>query len=130
EDAKPALVEARRRGLRIAVLTNNSAALSPSRQLAAVGLDDLVDLALSSQMIGACKPEPAAYRAAADALGFSPAQCLFFDNTPAWVEGARRVGMAAWHVDRSRGDHDLDTGIVRDLSALPLILERATRTRP
>lgn len=128
DDAKPALADARRSGLRIAVLTNNSAALAPTRQLERVGLDGLVDVALTSQMIGARKPEPAAYLAAAEALRLSPAQCLFFDDTAAWVDGARAVGMAAWQVDRTRRDHDLEAGVVRDLSALPRILARNARS--
>jgi putative hydrolase of the HAD superfamily len=128
DDAREALLEARRRGLGVAVLTNNSAELSPRRQLAAAGLDELIDVALSSQMIGKAKPHPEAYRAAAAALGVATERCVFLDNTPACVEGARGVGMSAWQVDRSRDDHDIDAHVVRDLSALPLILERATRT--
>jgi putative hydrolase of the HAD superfamily len=128
DDAREALLAARRRGLRVAVLTNNSAELSPRRQLAAAGMDELIDVALSSQMIGNAKPHPDAYRAAAAALGVASERCVFLDNTPVCVEGARGVGMSAWQVDRSRDDHDMDAHVVRDLSAFPLILERATRT--
>jgi putative hydrolase of the HAD superfamily len=128
DDAKPALLEAKRRGLRVAVLTNNTISLSATRPLAAAGLDGLVDVALSSQMVGARKPEARAYEAVAAALGLPAKRCLFFDNTPACVAGARAVGMGAWHVDRSRECHDLDAGVVRDLTALPLVLDRRARS--
>ncbi|OSC42089.1 HAD family hydrolase [Mycobacterium decipiens] len=118
-DARPALEEARRRGLKVGVLTNNSMLVSPRRMLASAALDDLVDVALSSQMIGAAKPDPQAYRAIAQALGVATTSCLFFDNIATWVEGARRTGMRAYLVDRSGEPRD---GVVRDLSRLDAIL--------
>lgn len=124
-DARGALVETRRRGLRAGVLTNNSAGVSPRRMLAAAGLDELIDVALSSQMIGAAKPEPAAYHAIAKALDVPASRCLFFDDAGDRVEGARVAGMAAWLVDRTRADHRLELAIVHDLSALSAILDRA-----
>ena len=122
-DAPPALSDARRRGLRIGVLTNNSASLSPSRMLEASGLGALVDVALSAQMIGAKKPEPRAYHAVAEALRAPAGSCIYFDDAMERVVGARAVGMRAFHVDRKRARHDLAAGIVADLGALPAILD-------
>lgn len=48
--------------------------------------------------LGMRKPEEAAYRHVADAIGFSPEQVLFFDDTRENVHGARRAGMPAVHV--------------------------------
>jgi putative hydrolase of the HAD superfamily len=121
-DARPALEEARRRGLKVGVLTNNSMLVSPRRMLLRAALDDLVDVALSSQMIGAAKPDPRAYRAIAEALGVATTSCLFFDNVAPWVEAARCAGMRAYLVDRCGEPRE---GVVRDLSSLAAILDEA-----
>lgn len=121
-DARGALGAVRRSGLRVGVLTNNTAGVSARRMLAVVGLDDLVDAALSAQMIGAQKPEIAAYRAAAGVLGVPASECLFFDDKRVSVDAARAAGMRAWEVDRSRPDHDIEGGVVRDLTAVEPIL--------
>ena len=49
--------------------------------------------------IGARKPAPQAYLAAADALGVAPEATVFLDDTPECVDGARAVGMTAILVD-------------------------------
>lgn len=41
------------------------------------------------------KPDPAIYRVLLDRNGLDPATCLFIDDVPANVEGARAVGMKA-----------------------------------
>jgi putative hydrolase of the HAD superfamily len=83
----------RRRGLRLAVLTNFELP-SVDRTLAHAGLDPaLFDVLLSSTAVGARKPAPAAYLAAADALGVPPAVCAFIDDRPENVRGACAVGM-------------------------------------
>ena len=122
-DVRPALVAARRMGVRIGVLSTFSLA-SLDVSLAATGLDDLVDVACAATVIGAAKPDPMAYRIAAERLGVPPAACLFLDDEEACVAGARTVGMAAYRVDRSRQTHAPDQGIVADLTILPdLLLE-------
>uniref|UniRef100_UPI001374E256 HAD-IA family hydrolase n=1 Tax=Mycobacterium tuberculosis TaxID=1773 RepID=UPI001374E256 len=90
--------------------------------LQCAALHDLVDVVLSSQMIGAAKPDPRAYQAIAEALGVSTTSCLFFDDIADWVEGARCAGMRAYLVDRSGQTRD---GVVRDLSSLGAILDGA-----
>lgn len=126
-DAEPALRAARERGIRIGVLTNNSAGLSAERILEIAGLAGLVDVMMSSQVIGAEKPDPRSYLAVASALGVAPESCLFFDNAPAWVRGAAAVGMRAYCVERSRAEHDLPNKIAKDLSAVAAILDLETR---
>lgn len=98
-DAHPALVAARAAGLQIGVLSNFSLA-SLIESLQVVGLADLVDIACAATVIGASKPDPAAYNTVLRALQVSPERCLFFDDEQPCVDGARAVGMHAYLVDR------------------------------
>ncbi|MBG0810678.1 HAD family phosphatase [Methylosinus sp. H3A] len=41
------------------------------------------------------KPDPAIYRLLLETYGLDPAACLFIDDSPANVEGARKVGLHA-----------------------------------
>jgi 2-haloacid dehalogenase len=43
------------------------------------------------------KPEPAIYRLLLDRYGLTAADCVFIDDSPANVEGARAIGMHALH---------------------------------
>ncbi|MFW5943344.1 MAG: HAD family hydrolase [Chloroflexota bacterium] len=121
DDALPALQLCRRHGLRTAVLSNFSLA-SIDASLQATGLANAVDFAAAATVIGASKPEPAAYEFVTDCLGVSPTACLLFDNKQKHVAGARHLGMTAYVVDRRRREHDVARGIIRDLSALEQIL--------
>ena len=116
-DAPPALDAARRAGLAVGVLSNFSLA-SLDASLRTTGLAPWIDAACAATVIGVAKPDPAAYRIAAARLGVAPQDCLFFDDEADCVEGARRVGMTAYLVDRRRTAHDLAAGVVADLSAL------------
>ncbi len=53
------------------------------------------------------KPDPAIFRLLLDRYGLSAADCFFIDDSPANVEAARMIGMAAHHftsADRLRGE--------------------------
>jgi|GEM_PF-782250 len=120
-DARPALLDARRRLLPIGVLSNFSLA-SLEDSLLAVNLADLIDAACAATVIGASKPSREAYQIASRALGVLPEECLFFDDELACVEGGRAAGMHAYWVDRRRTSHALAENIVHDLTAIPQIL--------
>lgn len=120
-DAGPALMAARAAGLRVGVLSNFALA-SLGKSLQATGLAPWIDAACAATVIGVAKPEAAAYQTVASRLGVAPEACLFFDDEVDCVEGALRVGMRAYRVDRTRQCHDLPAGVVADLSALTLLL--------
>lgn len=63
------------------------------------GFLDEFDVAISSHLIGAMKPDEEAYRRAFARCGVEPAAVCFFDDTPANVEAARRLGARAFHVE-------------------------------
>jgi len=125
-EVRPVLEGIRRRGLRIGVLSNFSLA-NLDASLEAAGLLDLIDVACAATVIGFAKPEPRAYLTATKALGVKPENCLFFDDETDCVQGGRDVGMQSYLVDRHRPDHAIAEGIVRDLSAIPTILDHYSR---
>jgi glucose-1-phosphatase len=53
------------------------------------------DQYILSYKVQAMKPDPRIYHAAVDAAGCAPAECFFTDDIPAYVEGARAVGIDA-----------------------------------
>ncbi|MFC3571529.1 HAD family hydrolase [Paracoccus simplex] len=54
------------------------------------------DIVVSGQ-VGALKPAPAIFRLLMDRNGLLPADCIFVDDSPANVEGARALGMDGIH---------------------------------
>ncbi|HKE52628.1 MAG TPA: HAD-IA family hydrolase [Actinomycetes bacterium] len=94
DPAALALVQrARSAGIRTVLVTNASSRLD--RDLAALGLDEVVDAVVNSSRVGAVKPDPQIYLHAAEVGGAKPQRCLFVDDTPANVAGAEAVGMTA-----------------------------------
>jgi FMN phosphatase YigB (HAD superfamily) len=120
-DARPAMQAARSAGMKIGVLSNFSLA-SLEVSLEAAGLADLVDVALAAPVLGVAKPEAGSYLAVTEALAVKPPACLFFDDEAPCVEGASKVGMHSYLVDRRRSGHALNEGVVSDLSVVELIL--------
>jgi putative hydrolase of the HAD superfamily len=57
-----------------------------------------IDEAVFSCSVGVAKPDPRIYRLAAERLGVEPGACLFVDDQPDFVAGAREAGMDAVHL--------------------------------
>ncbi|GBF06609.1 HAD family hydrolase [Deinococcus aerius] len=97
EGAREVLAGLRARGLRIGVLSNTLPSID--RTLRALGLDDLVDVAVASCTVGAHKPEARAFTSALERLGLPAGAVLFVDDRPENVEAARALGMRAVQID-------------------------------
>ena len=123
---------------RLIVATN--AADSGSDQvraaLARVGLDDLVDDVVTSRAVGACKPDPAFFRAALRAASagrpFSPRRAVMVGDS--WendVAGALAVGLRAVWFNPSGGGRPCGAPApaaeIAKLSQLPPALEGLAR---
>lgn len=120
-DTLDCLRDLRARGLRLAVLTNFELP-SIHQTLRHAGIDPaLFDTLLSSASLGAHKPDPRAYLAAAEALGLPATACAFVDDLPENVQAARAVGMRAWLIDRSDIPYG-DSQSLRSLSELMTLL--------
>jgi FMN phosphatase YigB (HAD superfamily) len=84
------------KGIRTACLSNTSpphwpVLTDPARYPSIAALD----AHFASHLLGACKPDPAAYHAVETAMAVRPSDILFFDDRPVNVEGARACGWQA-----------------------------------
>jgi putative hydrolase of the HAD superfamily len=98
-DALRLMADARTAGRRVGVLSNDAYSFLGKEWFAGrpefAGLDAFVD----ATDVGARKPDPKAYLAAATALGVEADAVVFLDDTPECVDGANRVGMTGVLVD-------------------------------
>jgi putative hydrolase of the HAD superfamily len=92
----PGAVEACRRlaeaDIALAVVSNWDVGLH--EHLERLGLDRLLDAAVTSAEAGAAKPDPAIFRLALDRLGVEPDRAVHVGDSPADEEGALAAGMA------------------------------------
>jgi putative hydrolase of the HAD superfamily len=97
DDVRQTLDELRRRGLKLAVITNGPSAMQ-RRKLAALGLEQLFAAILVSEEEGVRKPDAEIFRRALARLGVAPHEALFVGDHPvADIEGAHGAGLrTAW----------------------------------
>ncbi|MFC4034798.1 HAD family hydrolase [Streptomyces polygonati] len=96
-DTAPTLRELRRRGVRVAVVSNIGWDLRPLFR--AHGLDELIDAYVLSFELGTKKPDPAIFRAGCDGLGLPPAEVLMVGDDREADGGARVLGCRVHFVD-------------------------------
>lgn len=95
-EARQVLAELHSQKLRLGVLSNFALA-SLERSLAAAGLSSWLDAACAATVIGAAKPDMAAYLSVAKALAVAPKECVFFDDEAGNVAGGVvRACTASW----------------------------------
>ncbi len=93
-------------GYRTFALTNFSAETYPRALRRNPFLDEFEGIVVSGRE-GMIKPDPAIYRLLCTRYAVTPERCVFIDDNPRNVEGARAVGMHALHftdVERLAGD--------------------------
>ena len=98
------LVRQCRKVAKVGLVTNATSRLRTD--LVTLGLLDEFDLIVNSSEVGCVKPDPDIYRWALRALEGTPEETLFVDDSPANVEGAVRVGMAAHLYESPEGLRD------------------------
>ena len=86
-------------GLAVAVLTNDMRAFHGDEWVERMRVLDSVDVLVDGSVEHVLKPDPRIYRLAVQRLGVAPGDCLFIDDQPGNVEGARHIGMAALWFD-------------------------------
>ncbi len=77
---------------RVAILSNDSAAMSRARR-DMFGFDELFDPIVISSHVGLAKPDRRIYGLAAETADIACEKCLFIDNTRENTDAARAAGM-------------------------------------
>jgi HAD superfamily hydrolase (TIGR01509 family) len=86
------LQEARKRGLKTALVTN-APVENVEAILLALELGDFFDEVVLSDEVGPVKPDPAPYRAALDRLGVSPEEALAFEDSTSGISSSVGAGI-------------------------------------
>src|SRR5215216_4594046 len=90
--------DAKARGLRMALLTNNIREWEPLWR-AMLPVDEIFEFVVDSAFVGMRKPEPEIYQLTLERLGdgIAVSECLFVDDIEINCEAARNLGMSAVH---------------------------------
>lgn len=95
EDVRYSLEELRRRGLKLAVITNGTSTMQ-RRKLGALGIEHFFAAILVSEDEGVRKPDAEIFRRALRRCGVAAHEAVFVGDHPvADVEGAQRAGLTA-----------------------------------
>ena len=121
-DVHDALLELRRDGYRVVVVSNFTAEMMRGA-IERSDLRELVDAALSTDLVRAYKPDPRAYAMSLTALGMSREEVCFVAFAGWDAAGAKAFGHPVYWADRA-GSAAEELGVpadrvARDLAALP-----------
>ncbi len=115
--------------LRIAVVTNNTI-VEQTAKLAAFGFAAHVDVLVTSEEIGAAKPDPRIFRAALERLGCEPCEAVMIgDSWQADVVGATGAGIRALWLNRHGAPHP-DPAVAMQLRSLAPAAQVAALVAP
>ena len=91
--------ELRRRGLRMAILTNNVREWEPHWRAKLPEIDEIFEVVVDSAFVGMRKPDPRIYSLTVERLGggLVASGCAFVDDNEVNVEAAAELGMSAVH---------------------------------
>lgn len=96
--ARELLLGLRKGGIKVVLLSNAQSCFTRP-ELDELGLTDCFDRIFISSEVGRKKPDPAFYRAALEALGLEPTDCLMIGNDPCCdIQGAAAVGLDAFYI--------------------------------
>jgi HAD superfamily hydrolase (TIGR01509 family) len=122
-DSKLALIAAKNHKLKTGVLSNSPMTYLET-SLTIFEFSKCIDIAYASLLDGVVKPNPIAYLNLIKALETKAENCLFFDDKIAHFEAALNLDLEAYLVDRNIENHKIEARIVKDLSALEIILKQ------
>jgi len=112
-DVKPGLETLKRRGLRLAILSNGEPKMLEAAARSA-GIIDLLDAIVSVEEVKIFKPSPRVYHLAPERLGVRPAE-LGFVSSNCWdVAGAASVGLETFWIQRRAAEPTEQLGFTPD----------------
>ncbi len=122
DDVIPVLRELKRRGYKIALLTNTPWGC-PSKiwltELTRYKLTEYLDEAVCGYDVGWRKPDPRPFKHLLEKLNIEPEKCLFVGDNPQWdIEGPRSLGMNTLLIDRTGRNPDAVHGLDEVLDVL------------
>jgi HAD superfamily hydrolase (TIGR01509 family) len=121
-EAPAVLAALRRRGLRLAVVSNSNGTVA--ELLRTVGLADHVDAIVDSGVVGAEKPQPKIFECAAAMVDVRPEEAVHVgDLYSVDVAGARAAGCRAILLDPAGAWGDVDCPTAPDLPAAARLIE-------
>lgn len=86
------LIRSLRKRYKTALLSNVGRG-SLSTRFSDEELADWFEVVVASGEVGMAKPDPEIYQHTAEKLDVKPSECLFIDDRPHLLEGAKKVGM-------------------------------------
>ncbi len=89
----------KRKGYIMGVISDCPPSLEYSLTL--IGLSNYFTSFTASSMVGIGKPDPRIYQHALDSVGVKAEDCLYVDDTMGEADGARNLGMTAFHLKRN-----------------------------
>jgi HAD superfamily hydrolase (TIGR01509 family) len=122
EDSLPVMRALREREIRVAVVSNCSHSTRPI--IDRLGLEEEADAVVLSFEVGVAKPDAGIYLTALERLRVAPDEAVFVDDQAAYGDGATRVGMSAYLIQREGAMPDEGTSepggrpVIGDLRAL------------
>jgi putative hydrolase of the HAD superfamily len=122
EDTCPALDGLKRRGFRLALVSNSpwgSPASLWREEVRRLGLDPFLDATIFCGDVGWRKPARQIFEFALEKLRVSRQECVFVGDDPRWdLAGAQAIGMEAILIDRGGGLSKAGTGPIGSLGEL------------
>jgi 2-haloacid dehalogenase len=117
-EARPALIDLKARGARLAILSNGSPRMLAAA-VEAAGIGGLLDTTLSADTVRSYKPRPEVYALATDALALGPSDVGFVSSNRWDIMGAVSFGFKAFWVNRLRQpDEYADFAPLREIPSL------------
>ncbi len=118
-ETQAAIRTAKAAGVKLAVLSNELDLFYGAGFRDRLPLLALFDVIVDATYTGVLKPDPRAYRVCLDALGLEARACVFVDDQPRNVDGARAVGLPAVLFDVRDPRGSCDEALARFGLALP-----------
>ena len=97
--ARPLVQDAKAAGHAVAVCTNDMAAFHDAAWIAHMTILEQMDVIVDGSIEHVLKPDPRIFSLLTDRLGVEATDCVFVDDQPGNVDGARAVGMSALWFD-------------------------------
>jgi HAD superfamily hydrolase (TIGR01549 family) len=118
-DAEETLLELKRRGYRLGVISNSMSSLDIPRSLETFGWKDFFEVVILASMVKCRKPAPEIFWEATSALNIEPTNCAYLGNRISRdVVGCKRAGFALGIIIETPGGHltdELDQTIQPDV---------------